>query len=400
MPNELQELSGKDDISLEDAKKELEIVSPSIAEKLTYEGEPRTVWDLEEINKILFWCVDNKVSDIAIQSGMPIWVNLYGQWFPVTERPVNTTEINQVLGEITRSQAASARLKGAHDLDFQYEIKRDRFLSDRFRCNATSVQDGWSVGTSIIMRSIPSIPPTIYSLNPEPAIMNHGFPLSGLVLVTGVMGSGKSTLLAAMIRYIIETMQRLVITYENPIEFDLMSFVNPKGLCLQTDIPSHLESFEIAPRNSARRAANVILVGESRDPETLRGMLEAAEIGVAAYSTVHTRTIAETPTRIINVFPSNMQNQIAATLISSLRLIVQQRLVPKVGGGRVALREILPFDEFIRDDLMKTPLSGLVPKLQGFTADHGQPMLDDAKKKYEEGLITKETLNVIRRECS
>ena len=99
-----------------------------------------------------------------------------------------------------------------------------------------------------------------------------------------------------------------------------------------------------AVRTSTRTAPDVVLIGESRDPETLRGMIESAETGVAAYSTVHTRSVPETITRIINVFPFDEQRQIAATLLSSLRLIVNQRLLPRAGGdGRVALREFLAF---------------------------------------------------------
>ena len=169
------------------------------------------------------------------------------------------------------------------------------------------------------------------------------------------MGSGKSTLLAAILRDIIEKGGRHVSTYEAPIEFDFDAIPNPGGPVSQSTIPEHLKSFLTATRNSTRTAPDVVLIGESRDPDTLRGMIESAEIGVAAYSTVHTRSVPETISRIINVFPIGERLQITATLISSLRLIISQRLLPLAdGSGRIALREYLAFTPEIREALLNT----------------------------------------------
>ena len=117
---------------------------------------------------------------------------------------------------------------------------------------------------------------------------------------------------------------------------------NPGGPVSQSTIPEHLKSFLTATRNSTRTAPDVVLIGESRDPDTLRGMMESAEIGVAAYSTVHTRSVPETLSRIINVFPFAERLQVTATLLSCLRLVISQRLLPLPdNSGRTALREYL-----------------------------------------------------------
>lgn len=352
-----------------------------------FQDEPLTRWDAESLDRFLIWGEQLGMSDVHILPGGPFWIRLHGAWLPATRRRVAGNEIMELVNATYRSANASAQVQGGQDLDYAHEIRLDRVQRKRFRCNATACRDGWQLGASIVMRTIPALPPPLEDLDVEPAIMEAAFPVNGLVLVTGVMGTGKSTLLSSMLRYIRENQPRNILTYESPIEFDLMNIPNPKGPLVQASIPEHLVDFVRAPRNSARRAADVVLIGESRDPETLRGMIEMAEIGVAAYSTVHTRGVAETPTRIINVFPSNSQNQIASTLLASLRLIIQQRLVPKVGGGRIALREYLAFDVALREQLYREPITNLIPAIQMMVRECGQPLVVDARRKLEAGLI-------------
>ena len=160
----------------------------------------------------------------------------------------------------------------------------------------------------------------------------------------------------------------------------------------QSTIPEHLKSFLTATRNSTRTAPDVVLIGESRDPDTLRGMMESAEIGVAAYSTVHTRSVPETLSRIINVFPFAERLQVAATLLSSLRLVISQRLLPLPdNNGRIALREYLAFTPEIREMLLETPLERLILKTEDLLAASGQRIQDAAQTAYQNGNITRES---------
>ena len=177
-------------------------------------------------------------------------------------------------------------------------------------------------------------------------------------------------------------------TYEAPIEFNFAGIMR-EGPVSQCTIPEHLGSFAQAVRTSTRTAPDVVLIGESRDPETLRGMIESAETGVAAYSTVHTRSVPETLSRIINVFPFEEQRQIASTLLASLRLIVNQRLLPKVGGGRIALREYLAFTPEIRTELLQTPTERLIPACENLLCEYGQRIQQAATAAYEQHLIEK-----------
>lgn len=354
-----------------------------------YPDEPPIRWESRHVDDLLLWGTLSGMSDMLLRSGAPAWMRLHGHWRPVSRRPITADELFAALEKLTKNNSVAAALKsGAKDYDFAHQVEAGRGIRHRFRGNATPVADGYATGVKIVFRSIPSAPPPLEGLQVEQEIVDHAFPANGLVLVTGVMGSGKSTLLAAILREIIVRGGRHVAAYENPIEFDFDSVPNPGGPVSQSAVPEHLKSFLMATRNSTRTAPDVVLIGESRDPETLRGMIESAEIGVAAYSTVHTRSVPETLTRIVNVFPHEERPQMMATLLSSLRLIVSQRLLPTPDGtGRVPLREFLPCTPEIRETLLATSPDRLIQTCEDLLPVHGRRIQDTARIMFEEGRI-------------
>ena len=362
-----------------------------------YPDEPRIRWDDATINNLLLWGTNSGMSDMALCSGSRAWMRLHGKWLPVTQRPITTEELLSSLERQTKNNSIAAMIKsGQSDYDFLHLIEERRGLRRRYRCNATPIADGYSIGVKVEFRAIPSEPPALESLHVELDIAQYAFPDNGLVLVTGVMGSGKSTLLAGILRDIIERGGRHVATYEAPIEFDFTSIPNPGGPVSQSNIPEHLQSFLTATRNSTRTAPDVVLIGESRDPETMRGMIETAEIGVAAYSTVHTRSVPETISRIVNIFPVAERLQMTATLVSSLRMIISQRLLPlPSGSGRTALREYLVFTPEIREALLETAPERLIQRTEELLKAHGQTMQAAAERAYGEGLIVREKYKAI-----
>ena len=365
-----------------------------------YPREPRIRWETDNLNDMLLWATGSGMSDIQLCSGQPVWVRKDGVWQRITTRPITTDELLAGLERLTRNNSVAAYIKSSQDdYDFAHQIEETRGVRRRFRGNAGAVADGYSTGVKIVFRTIPSMPPRLEDLGVEQNILDHATPENGLVLVTGVMGSGKTTLLAAILRHIIEKGGRNVATYESPIEFDLLSIPNQGGPVSQSTIPEHLQSFIRAVRNSTRTAPNVVLIGESRDAETLRGMIESVETGVAAYSTVHTRSVPETLSRIINVFPVEERLQVTVTLLSSLRLVVNQRLVPMLAGkGRVALREFLAFTPEIREVLLDTPPERLIQTCETLLIKYGQRMQDAAQAAYDAGKITKENTQAIMAE--
>ncbi|WCB45683.1 type IV pilus twitching motility protein PilT [Nitratidesulfovibrio vulgaris] len=365
-----------------------------------YQKEPRVSWDALAINDLLLWGTNSSMSDMALLSGSPAWMRLHGKWRAVTQRPITADELLFSLERQTKNNSIAAMLKsGQKDFDFLHMVEESRGVHRRYRCNAVPVADGYSIGVKIVFRAIPNDVPILADLNVEPEIVANVTPDNGLVLITGVMGSGKSTLLAAIIRHIIETGGRHVATYEAPIEFDFTSIPSPGGPITQTSIPEHLGSFSLGTRNITRTALDVVLIGESRDLETMRGMIEAADTGVAAYSTVHSRSVPDTISRITTMFSVEERMAMTANLLSSLRMIVSQRLAPLPDeSGRVALREYLVFTPEIREELLDTPPERLGQKVEALLLEHGQTMQTAAERAYGEGKITREKYKTIMAE--
>jgi defect-in-organelle-trafficking protein DotB len=330
------------------------------------------------------------MSDIILSTGEPAWLRREGEWARASRRPFETEELSSILIQMSGNQAAASLVGSGLDLDFGYQIGEGRAQRLRYRANASAVACGWGTGLSITLRAIPSAPPDLSELGLEEDLSKAFFPQSGLVLVTGVMGSGKSTLLASVLRRLSETQARHIATYEAPIEFDLRGSPCRLSPVEQSEVPRHIPGFLEAAKNLTRRAADVVLVGESRDPETLRGLLEAAELGVAAYTTLHTGSVAEAPYRILNAFPPGERQAAAASLFSTLRLVVQQRLLKKPGGGRQAVREFLALNRSMRERLQGASFGQIGPALELMVAEKGQSLLQAAQRAAREGLITEE----------
>ena len=336
---------------------------------------------------LLRWAHEKGASDVMMAPGDPIWMRLHGAWMPVT-RAVTASEVGIIVNNTSGQSNASALAQSGQDLDYAYEIQVTRGVRYRFRCNATGCRHGWSSGVAVVMRTIPGSPPTMEELDVEPAIRDSILPTYGLVLMTGPVGSGKSTLLFSALREIAENKPRHIITYEAPIEFDLTDLPGRMAPVVQSEIPAHLGDFDRAPRNSLRRAGDVVLFGESRDRETMRSMSIEAETGVSVYSTVHSNSVSETVSRMIREFPVDERDGMAATLLAAMRLIVHQRLVPRADGkGRTPIREYLVFDEKTRRELVDVPPTELMREMDRLVSERGQSLAADAERKWRDGVI-------------
>jgi defect-in-organelle-trafficking protein DotB len=357
----------------------------------TWAEEPLRIQP-EDVDPLLMWCAQKKASDISIQTDRPVYVEVDGMLHPVTRRQMDSADMANVLARLYGPDAL-AKLASGQDLDLSYEVRPDRNSRYRFRTNITAVLSHGRDSVQVTLRSLPNLPPTLVDLGIEQQIIENWSPRQGLILVTGPTGSGKSTLLAAGCRMLIERPQGCgkMLTYEAPIEYVYDSVTGPRSLVAQSEIPRHLPSFAAGVRNALRRKPNIILVGEARDRETVSAAIEAGQTGHLVYSTIHTTGVAASIRRIISVFEPAERTERAFAMMETLRMIVTQALVPKIGGGRIGLREFLVFDDNVRELLLDTPTDKWTSETQRLLIRYGQTMEQATNRAFKEGLIDRRT---------
>lgn len=351
------------------------------------------------LNDILEFCSTHDASDITIQTGECIIVEIYGLLYPITRRRLNSSEVNSLINEIYGSNAVTQILSG-HDIDTHYDFKINRYERCRFRVNATACLVEGNTGIQITLRSIPTFPLDISTLDLPQDIMDNIAPHDGCIYVAGATGSGKSTLLSSIIKYIAEQpdCHRKILTYESPIEFVYDSIEKTSCVISQSEIPLHLPSFAHGVRNALRRKPRLILVGECRDEETISAVVEAALTGHPVYTTVHTNGVAETVRRLVGSLSGDDRDGSAIDIIDTLRLIIWQMLVPTVDGKRTALREYLVFNEKIRDKILEDDIDNITDNVRKALVSDGAPITVEAEKKYREGIISARTYDLLMKQ--
>ena len=360
-----------------------------------YPKEP-TRFDEKSIDDLLIYCQHLDASDITIQTGEPVTVEIYGRIYKITRRKLANTEVGDILNAIYGPNGTTQIMRGT-DLDTHYEIRPSRSERYRYRVNGVGCFVEGHEGIQITLRTIPSTPPELSTLNLPKPIIDAMAPQDGIVYVTGATGSGKSTLLASMIRHIAEDpdSNRKILTYEAPIEFVFDNIRMPSSIVAQSEIPKHLPTFAEGVRNALRRKPHLILVGEARDPETISAALEAALTGHPVYTTLHTNGVAETIRRLVGSFQQEERLGRTIDIIETMRLIIWQRLVPSVDGKRIPLREYLVFSEEVRDKLLEGDPDNVTQTTRLLLQEKGQPMLRDVEEKYKAGLLSERWYQVL-----
>ncbi|OGO92836.1 MAG: Dot/Icm secretion system ATPase DotB [Coxiella sp. RIFCSPHIGHO2_12_FULL_42_15] len=360
-----------------------------------YPQEPAR-FEPKHIDNFLVYCHRIQASDITIQTNSVILVEIYGRLYHVTRRALTNSEVGDLLNAIYGANGTTQLMRG-QDLDTHYEVRPNRNERFRYRVNGTGCHVDGHEGIQITIRTIPSYPPSLSSLDLPPEIVSAIAPNEGVIYVTGATGSGKSTLLAAIIKELAEDKDshRKILTYESPIEFVYDEVEMPHAVVSQSEIPRHLPSFAAGVRNALRRKPRLILVGEARDPETITAVLEAALTGHPVYTTLHSNGVAETVRRLVNSFPSEERLGRTIDIVETIRLVIWQRLAPTVDGKRVALREYLVFDEKIRDALLDSDPNKITATTRKLVEAHGQLMQVDVDRKYHAGLLSEKTYKIL-----
>ena len=271
-----------------------------------------------------------KGTDLLLTAGMPPQLRVDGALRPITGHAVLTPDDTESLLEDILMPEQKARWADAHEYDFSFSWREHA----RVRGNAFTQRGATAVALRVIPREIP----TPDALGLPPALLHFARQHQGLILITGPTGSGKSTTLASAIDLVNTERACHVITIEDPIEY---VHEHKRSAVNQREVGTDTGTFAGALRAVLREDPDVLLVGEMRDLESIRFALTVAETGHLVFGTLHTNDTAQSLSRMIDVFPSEQQDQIRIQLAASLSAVIYQRLVPRIGGGMVAAFEVL-----------------------------------------------------------
>ncbi len=332
------------------------------------------------INDLFKVATQAKASDLHLIVGKPPILRIDGELrvMPNTET-LSRTETEKLVFSIITEKQKKEFLEN-RELDISYEITG----FSRYRVNLFWEKDNVGLVARVISTDVPvledlGMPPIVHRLIEKD---------QGLILVTGPTGCGKSTTLAAMIQRINELRFANIITLEDPIEY---IFKPVKSIIKQRQLGTDMNTFQDALKHVLRQDPNVIMVGEMRDLETIAATITLAETGHLVLATLHTHNASQTIDRIIDVFPPHQQAQVRLQLSMSLSGVISQKLLPKVGGGRVAVREILINTPAIANIIRENKIPQMRSVIQT-SADVGMFSMDfNIRELLEKNLIDEPT---------
>lgn len=331
-----------------------------------------------DISQLLAFGVKQGASDLHLSAGLPPMIRVDGDIRRINVPEMDHKEVHDMIYDIM-SDKQRKDFEEFLETDFSFEIPG----LARFRVNAFN----HNRGAGAVFRTIPSKILSLEALG-APAIFKEiaDFP-RGIVLVTGPTGSGKSTTLAAMIDYKNDHEQGHILTVEDPIEFVHQS---KKCLVNQREVHRDTLGFNEALRSALREDPDVILVGEMRDLETIRLALSAAETGHLVFGTLHTSSAAKTIDRIVDVFPAAEKSMVRSMLSESLKAVISQTLLKKIGGGRVAAHEIMIGTPAIRNLIREDKVAQMYSAIQTGQNIGMQTLDQNLKQLLNQGVVSKD----------
>ncbi len=329
-----------------------------------------------DITELLAFSVKHKASDLHLSAGVPPMIRVDGDVRKINLPALEHRQVHSLVYDIMNDHQRK-ELEENLEVDFSFEVPN----LARFRVNAFHQNRG----VAAVFRTIPSLVLSLDELGAPDIFRQISEYPRGLVLVTGPTGSGKSTTLAAMVDYINESFHHHILTIEDPIEF---VHENKRCLINQREVHRDTLGFSNALRSALREDPDIVLVGEMRDLETIRLALTAAETGHLVFGTLHTSSAAKTIDRIIDVFPGAEKDMVRSMLSESLRAVISQTLLKRVGGGRVAAHEIMIGIPAIRNLIREDKIAQMYSVIQTGMI-HGMQTMDQCLKQLvNRGLVT------------
>ena len=332
-----------------------------------------------DMRQLLTFTVKKGASDLHLSAGLPPMIRLDGEMKRIHAPPLEADAVQALLAEVMEEQERKTFVETLEN-DFSVEIPGlSRFRVNVFHHNR---------GPGAVFRTIPTKILSLEQLACPSVFQDICGHANGLVLVTGPTGSGKSTTLAAMVDYVNETRHGHILTIEDPIEF-----VHPCKRCLVNQRQVHRDTlgFAEALRSALREDPDIILVGELRDLETIRLALSAAETGHLVFGTLHTNSASKTIDRIVDVFPAAEKAIVRSMLSESLRAVIAQILLKRIGGGRVAAHEIMIGLPAIRNLIREDKVAQMYSIIQTHQSAGMQTMDQGLARLVREGKIAVET---------
>ena len=331
-----------------------------------------------DITELLAFSVKQGASDLHLSGGLPPMIRVDGDIRRINVPEMEHKQVHDMIYDIM-SDKQRKDYEEFMETDFSFEIPG----LARFRVNAFN----HNRGAGGVFRTIPSKILSLEDLGAPKIFQEISEYPRGIVLVTGPTGSGKSTTLAAMVDYKNDTEYGHILTVEDPIEF-----VHESKKCLinQREVGPHTLSFSNALRSALREDPDVILVGEMRDLETIRLALTGAETGHLVFGTLHTSSAAKTIDRIVDVFPAAEKAMVRSMLSESLKAVISQTLMKKIGGGRVAAHEIMIGTPAIRNLIREDKIAQMYSAIQTGMNVGMQTLDQNLKTLLAQGLVSKE----------
>ena len=305
-----------------------------------------------DISELLAFSVKNKASDLHLSAGLPPMIRVDGDVRRINVPPLDHKAVHSLVYDIMNDKQRKD-YEEFYETDFSFELPGIA----RFRVNAFNQNRG----AGAVFRTIPSKILSLEELGCPNSFKEICDVPRGIVLVTGPTGSGKSTTLAAMLDYLNNKEFGHILSIEDPIEF-----VHESKKCLvnQREVHRDTHGFAEALRSASREDPDIVLIGEMRDLETIRLALTAAETGHLVFGTLHTSSAAKTIDRIIDVFPAAEKDMVRSMLSESLRSVIAQTLMKRIGGGRVAAHEIMVANPAIRNLIREDKVAQMYSAIQ------------------------------------